>query len=48
VPQDGPPQSFTQHQEKQMEGSGVTPRPDEDAEFIGREWKNSRGEHVYR
>lgn len=27
---------------------GVTPRSDEDAEFIEREWKNSRGEHVYR
>jgi len=27
---------------------GVTPRSDEDAEYIEREWKNSRGEHVYR
>jgi hypothetical protein len=27
---------------------GVTPRSDEDAEFIEREWKASRGEHVYR
>jgi hypothetical protein len=27
---------------------GVTPRSDEDAEFIEREWKANRGEHVYR
>jgi hypothetical protein len=27
---------------------GVTPRTDEDAEFIEREWKNTRAEHVYR
>ena len=27
---------------------GVTPRSDEDAEYIEREWKNNRGEHVYR
>lgn len=27
---------------------GVTPRTDEDAEFIEREWKANRGEHVYR
>ena len=27
---------------------GVTPRTDEDAEYIEREWKNNRGEHVYR
>ena len=27
---------------------GVTPRSDEDAEYIEREWKNSKGEHVYR
>ena len=27
---------------------GVTPRSDEDAEYFEREWKNSRGEHVYR
>ena len=27
---------------------GVTPRSDEDAEYLEREWKNSRGEHVYR
>jgi hypothetical protein len=27
---------------------GVTPRSDEDAEYIEREWKNHRGEYVYR
>ena len=27
---------------------GVRPRTDEDAEHFEREWKNSRGEHVYR
>jgi hypothetical protein len=27
---------------------GVTPRSDEDAEYFEREWKKSRGEHVYR
>jgi hypothetical protein len=27
---------------------GVTPRTDEDAEFIEREWKSNRAEHVYR
>lgn len=27
---------------------GVTPRSDEDAEYIEREWRNSKGEHVYR
>jgi len=27
---------------------GVTPRSDEDAEYLEREWKDSRGEHVYR
>lgn len=27
---------------------GVTPRTDADAEYIEREWKNNRGEHVYR
>jgi hypothetical protein len=27
---------------------GVTPRSDEDAEYIEREWKTHRGEHVYR
>jgi hypothetical protein len=26
---------------------GVTPRSDEDAEYLEHEWKNS-GEHVYR
>lgn len=27
---------------------GVTPRSDEDASFFEHEWKNSRGEHIYR
>jgi len=27
---------------------GVTPRSEEDAEYFEREWKNHRGEHVYR
>jgi hypothetical protein len=27
---------------------GVTPRSDEDAAYFEQEWKNSRGEHVYR
>jgi uncharacterized protein YjbJ (UPF0337 family) len=27
---------------------GVNPRSDEDAEYFEREWKNHRGEHIYR
>ena len=27
---------------------GVTPRSDEDAEYIEREWRNNRGERIYR
>jgi hypothetical protein len=27
---------------------GVTPRSDEDAAFFEHEWRNSRGEHIYR
>lgn len=27
---------------------GVNPRNDEDADYIEREWRNSRGEHIYR
>jgi hypothetical protein len=27
---------------------GINPRSDEDAEYFEREWKNYRGEHVYR
>jgi hypothetical protein len=27
---------------------GVTPRSDEDASFFENEWRNSRGEHIYR
>ena len=26
---------------------GVTPRSDDDADYLEREWKNFRGEHVY-
>jgi hypothetical protein len=46
------PEERVKHYEKGIkEGGivmGVTPRSDEDAEFIEREWKNNRGEHVYR
>ena len=27
---------------------GVKPRSDEDAEYLENEWKNNRGEHIYR
>ena len=27
---------------------GVTPRSDEDADYLEREWKNARGEQIYR
>jgi hypothetical protein len=27
---------------------GVEPRSDEDADYFEREWKNYRGEHIYR
>jgi len=27
---------------------GVTPRSDEDAEYFEREWRNARGEQIYR
>ncbi|MEJ6981827.1 hypothetical protein WG906_15270 [Pedobacter sp. P351] len=27
---------------------GVKPRTDEDAEYLENEWKNNRGEHIYR
>jgi hypothetical protein len=27
---------------------GVTPRSDEDAEYFDREWRNARGEQIYR
>jgi hypothetical protein len=27
---------------------GVTPRTDEDADYIEREWTNARGEQIYR
>lgn len=48
----GIPEERIKHYEKGIsEGGivmGVTPRSDEDAEFIEREWKTHRGEHVYR
>jgi hypothetical protein len=27
---------------------GVNPRTDEDAEYFENEWRNSRGQHIYR
>lgn len=27
---------------------GITPRSDEDASYVEHEWRNSRGEHIYR
>jgi len=27
---------------------GVTPRSDEDADYFEREWRNARGEQIYR
>ncbi len=27
---------------------GVTPRNDEDADYFENEWRNNRGEHIYR
>jgi hypothetical protein len=48
----GIPEERVKHYEKGLrEGGivmGVTPRTDEDAEYFEREWKNSRGEEVYR
>jgi hypothetical protein len=48
----GIPEERVKHYERGIkEGGivmGVTPRSDEDAEYIEREWKNSKGEHVYR
>jgi hypothetical protein len=48
----GIPEERVKHYEKGLnEGGivmGVTPRTDEDAEYFETEWKNSRGEEVYR
>jgi hypothetical protein len=48
----GIPEERVKHYEKGIkEGGivmGVTPRSDEDAEYIEREWRNQRGEHIYR
>ena len=48
----GIPEERVKHYEQGIkEGGivmGVTPRSDEDAEYIEREWRNNRGEHVYR
>jgi hypothetical protein len=48
----GIPEERVKHYEKGLkEGGivmGVTPRSDEDAEYFEREWKNYRGEEVYR
>jgi hypothetical protein len=48
----GIPEERVKHYEKGLkEGGivmGVTPRSDEDAEYFEKEWKNHRGEEVYR
>ena len=48
----GIPEERVKHYEQGLkEGGivmGVTPRSDEDAEYFEREWKNHRGEEVYR
>jgi hypothetical protein len=48
----GIPEERVKHYEKGIEEGGivlgVTPRSDEDAEYFEREWKNHRGEEVYR
>jgi hypothetical protein len=48
----GIPEERVKHYEKGIkEGGivmGVTPRSDEDADYIEREWRNQRGEHIYR
>ena len=48
----GIPEERVKHYERGIkEGGivmGITPRSDEDAEYIEREWKANRGEHVYR
>ncbi|MGZ8154789.1 MAG: hypothetical protein ACXW2I_06300 [Burkholderiales bacterium] len=48
----GIPEERVKHYEKGIKDGGivmgVTPRSDEDAEYIEREWRNQRGEHIYR
>ncbi len=48
----GIPEERVKHYEEGLkEGGivmGVTPRTDEDAEYFEKEWKNNRGEEVYR
>jgi hypothetical protein len=48
----GIPEERVKHYEEGIKNGGimmgVTPRSDEDAEYIEREWKNNRGEEVYR
>jgi hypothetical protein len=48
----GIPEERVKHYESGIKSGGivmgVTPRSDEDAEYLEREWKNHRGEHVYR
>jgi hypothetical protein len=45
-----PEERAKQYQTGLSEGGivlGVKPRSDDDAEYVEREWKNSRGEHIY-
>lgn len=48
----GIPEERVKHYEKGLQEGGivmgVTPRTDEDAEYFETEWKNHRGEEVYR
>jgi hypothetical protein len=48
----GIPEERVKHYEKGLQEGGivmgVTPRSDEDAEYFESEWKNHRGEEVYR
>lgn len=48
----GIPEERVKHYEEGIKKGGivmgVTPRSGEDAEYFEREWKNSKGEHVYR
>jgi hypothetical protein len=48
----GIPEERIKHYESGIKSGGivmgVTPRSDEDAEYLEREWKTHRGEHVYR
>jgi len=48
----GIPEERVKHYEKGLQEGGivmgVTPRSDEDAEYFETEWKNNRGEEVYR